>query len=365
MTWRARILCLRNCATAEAVQGFLQPALPLFLSKTSQKKMGLALRMCEENPSHLMSQSIALMFPGQGSQAPGMGQSLIESFPIARETFAQADEALGFSLSNLCAQGPKEELALTANTQPAILTTSIAAYRVLAQELDLSISCAMGHSLGEFSALVAAEALDFADAVRIVRARGQAMQEAVPAGVGAMAAIIGMEAEQLESLCQSCSSPQAQVTPANENGGGQIVVAGHAQAVGDLVAKAKEQKARAIPLRVSAPFHCSLMQPAADRLAQVLEGVQVGPMRFPVIANVDAQPNQDPAKVKSLLVSQVTGRVKWEASVQRANALGVTRAFEVGHGRVLAGLVKRIVPSLQVTALGNCADLDAIKGATA
>lgn len=309
-----------------------------------------------------MSQAIALMFPGQGSQAPGMGQSLLESFSVARETFAQADEALGFSLSQLCAEGPKEELALTANTQPAILTTSVAAYRVLAQEFDLNIACAMGHSLGEFSALVAAGALDFQDAVRIVRARGEAMQAAVPAGVGAMAAIIGMEAQDLESLCQACSSPDSQVSPANENGGGQIVVAGHAKAVGDLVAKAKEQKARAIPLRVSAPFHCSLMQPAADRLAEVLASIKVGAMRFPVIANVDAQPNQDPDKVKSLLVSQVTGRVKWEASVKRADALGVTQAVEVGHGRVLAGLVKRIVPSLRMTPFGTAKDVDTLKG---
>lgn len=302
------------------------------------------------------------MFPGQGSQAPGMGQSLIENFPVARQTFEEADEALGFSLSKLCIEGPKEDLALTANTQPAILTTSIAAYRVLAQELAPSVACALGHSLGEFSALVASGALQFADAVRIVRARGQAMQEAVPAGVGAMAAIIGMEAATLEALCKACSSEEEQVSPANENGGGQIVVAGHAKAVGDLVAQAKEHKARAIPLRVSAPFHCSLMQPAADRLAQVLEPIEVGPMSFPVIANVDAKPNQSPEKVKPLLVSQVTGRVKWEASVQCADALGVTQAFEVGHGRVLAGLVKRIVPSLRMTPFGKTED---VQGASA
>lgn len=311
-----------------------------------------------------MSNRIALMFPGQGSQAPGMGQSLAQAFPVARETFEQADEALGFSLSKMCAEGPKEDLALTANTQPAILTVSVAAYRVLQQELELPVACALGHSLGEFSALVASGALDFQDAVRVVRARGEAMQAAVPAGVGAMAAVIGMEPASLEALCLSCSSESAQVSPANENGGGQIVVAGHSSAVGDLVAQAKAQGARAIPLRVSAPFHCSLMQPAAERLAQVLETVTVNEMRFPVIANVDAAPNRDPTKIKSLLVSQVTGRVKWEASVKRADALGVTRALEVGHGRVLAGLVKRIVPSLRIESCGSPADIDMLKGAS-
>lgn len=305
----------------------------------------------------------ALLFPGQGSQQVGMGKALADTSTAARRVFEEADDALGQSLSTLCFGGPESELTLTANTQPAILTTSIAALAALREEVDLAPLVCAGHSLGEFSALVCAGALKFADAVRLVRLRGQAMQDAVPAGTGAMAAVIGLPAEELEALCaEAVAGTTEVVSPANENGGGQIVVAGHAAAVDRLVALAKSRKAKAIPLKVSAPFHCALMQPAADRLAAALAAVELGPMRVPVIANVDAHPNDDPAKVVDLLVRQVTHRVRWETSMQRAVALGVRTAVEVGHGKVLAGLAKRIDPALVVHPCGSPADLDVVKG---
>ena len=308
-----------------------------------------------------MSEQVAFVFPGQGSQKAGMGATLVADFASARRIFAIADEALGESLSTLCFEGPDEQLARTANTQPAILTCSVAAWTVLREELGITPTVCLGHSLGEFSALVAAGALDFADAVRLVRLRGQAMQEAVPAGVGAMAAIVGVEAAELEALCARHSSPDDQVSIANENGGGQLVVAGHSAAVQRLVAEVKGNRGKAILLNVSAPFHCSLMQPAAKRLATALEHVVVRPLQVPVIANVDAVANEDAALVKDLLVRQITGRVRWETSVRNAVHMGISRCFELGHGRVLAGLIKRIAPELRVVPVGSPADLDVLK----
>jgi [acyl-carrier-protein] S-malonyltransferase len=305
----------------------------------------------------------AYFFPGQGSQAVGMGRALHERFEAARQVFAEADEALGFSLSQMCFEGPADALTLTANTQPAILTTSIAALRVLESETDVRAEVALGHSLGELSALVAAGALDFADAVRLVRLRGQAMQEAVPAGQGAMAAIMGLSTAELEPMCEEAAQGQV-CAPANENGGGQVVVAGHAEAVDRLVALAKSRKARAIPLKVSAPFHCALRQPAAERLDAALEAVSLRPMRFSVITNVEAEANDDPSRVRSLLVRQVTHRVRWAASVQAAAQRGVTAGLEVGHGKVLAGLVKRIAPEIRVASVGSPDDIDVLKGGT-
>ncbi len=298
----------------------------------------------------------AFLFPGQGSQAIGMGKALFDDEPLARAVFEEADEALGFRLSTLCFEGPEAELALTANTQPAILTTSIAALAVLRARTGLVPSVALGHSLGEFSALVAVGALGFADAARLVRLRGQAMQEAVPAGVGAMAAVIGMSEDEVDALCAEAAQGQV-CAPANENGGGQIVVAGHAEAIARLISLAKERKRRAIPLKVSAPFHCALMQPAAERLQAALAEIQVGPMALPVITNVEAEPNVDGSRVAELLVRQVTSRVRWEASVRNAVHMGVSAAVEVGHGKVLAGLVRRIAPQVEVRAAASPADI--------
>lgn len=303
----------------------------------------------------------ALLFPGQGSQKVGMGQALADRFEVARRTFEEADDALGFSLTRLCAEGPADELALTANAQPAILTTSIAVFRVLEAERGLAFDVAAGHSLGEWSALVAVGALRFADAVRLVNLRGKAMQEAVPVGVGGMAAILGMELPAVQALCDEVAEGQV-CAPANMNGGKQIVISGHKEAVDRAAAAAKGKGAmKAVPLQVSAPFHCALMQPAADAVAAALEKVEIGPLRVPVVANVTAEPNQDPARVRELLIAQVTGAVRWEESVQRLAADGVTRGFELGAGQVLRGLGRRIAKDLNITSVGEPADVDSVE----
>lgn len=289
-----------------------------------------------------MSRALAFLFPGQGSQAVGMGRALVEQFPVAAAVFAEADAALGFSLSTLCFEGPEEELKLTANAQPAILTTSIAALRVLMQESDIQPACVAGHSLGEYSALVAAGALDFADAVRIVHERGRLMQKAVPPGVGAMAALFGLSEETVGEVCAEAAQGEV-VSAANLNGGEQIVVAGHTGAVQRAVTIAKVRGAkRAIELSVSAPFHCALMAPAAEGLAKVLEPIPVGPLTLGLIANVTAEVNQDAQQVKDLLLRQVIAPVRWEESMRRMLHLGCKAAVELGPGRVLAGLLKRI-----------------------
>ncbi|QWV94559.1 ACP S-malonyltransferase [Geomonas oryzisoli] len=287
-------------------------------------------------------QSYAFIFPGQGSQHAGMGKDLADNFKTAKVAFEEADDALGFSLSKLCFEGPEEDLKLTANTQPAILAASVAAFRVLKEESPLVPSFVAGHSLGEYSALVAAGALDFADALRTVRARGSYMQDAVPVGVGAMAAILGVEADVLKEICAEAAQGEV-VSPANFNSPGQIVVAGHTGAVNRAIEIAKAKGFRkAMLLPVSAPFHCALMKPAADRLAQTLEAVQVHALTAPVVSNVEAKPNSDAARVKPLLVEQVCAPVLWEQIIQNIVAAGVTNFVEIGPGKVLAGLVKRI-----------------------
>ena len=253
-----------------------------------------------------MSRTIALLFPGQGSQAAGMGKTLAQQFPVAAQVFAEADAALGFGLSRLCFEGPDDDLKLTTNAQPAIVATSIATLRAPEQETGVQATYVAGHSLGEYSALVAAEVLTLADAVRVVRERGRLMQDAVPVGVGAMAALFNLSAEDVATVCAEAAQGEI-VAPANLNGGGQIVIAGHASAVRRAVAGAKARGAkRAVELAVSAPFHCALMKPAADGLTKVLESITVHPSGLQVIANVTADVNTDPQRVKELLVQQVT-----------------------------------------------------------
>lgn len=300
---------------------------------------------------------IAFLFPGQGSQFTGMGQDLAENFPCARQVFEQASDALGFDMSALCFHGSEEDLRLTANTQPAILTTSIAALRVLEQETDLKPSFAAGHSLGEYSALVCAGALTLTDAVCIVRQRGTFMQEAVPVGVGSMAAIMGIDRPEIEVLCRDAAEGEV-VSPANFNSPGQIVIAGHATAVERAMVLAKERGAkRALPLPVSAPFHSSLMRPAADRLADTLKDIQIGNFVCPVVGNVEASPYHEQERVKPLLVEQVCAPVRWDESVLKMQALGVTQYVEIGPGKVLSGLVKRIAKDSTVQ---NISDVDSL-----
>jgi [acyl-carrier-protein] S-malonyltransferase len=290
-----------------------------------------------------------------------MGKELAANFKQAADIFAEADDALGFHLSRLCFEGPEEDLKLTANTQPAILATSIAALRVLQHETGLLPCCVAGHSLGEYSALVAAGALAFADAVRTVRSRGTFMQEAVPVGTGAMAAMLGIEAAELASICDEAAQGEV-VSPANFNSPGQVVIAGNTGAVARAIEIAKGRGFRkAMLLPVSAPFHCSLMQPAADRLADVLARVPVSPIAIPVISNVEAVANSDADRVRDLLVTQVCSPVRWEQSMKAMVEMGVTRIVEVGPGKVLAGLMKRIAKDVATAGIEDSGGIAALK----
>jgi [acyl-carrier-protein] S-malonyltransferase len=295
----------------------------------------------------------ALLFPGQGSQRVGMGRDLAHEYPVVRQTYDEADDVLGFSLSTLCFAGPEAVLMLTKHTQPAILTTSIAVFRALLAR-GLTFDIVAGHSLGEWSALVAAGAMQLRDAVRLTHLRGTYMQDAVAVGEGAMAAVMGLDLAAIQAVCDKATQPDEPVEAANINGGGQIVISGHTAAVDRAIAWAKAAGAkRAIKLAVSAPFHCSLMKPAADRLAAALAGIAIAAPSVPVVANVTAAPTQDPARIKALLIEQVTAPVRWEASIQAIAGLGVTRAYELGSGSVLKGLVKRIAEGIETTTIGE------------
>ena len=302
---------------------------------------------------------IAFVFPGQGSQAVGMGRALAEAYPAARDVFAEADAALGEPLSKLCWEGPDATLTLTQNTQPAILTTSVAAYRALESEgLTARVAFMAGHSLGEYSAHVAAGTLGFADAVRIVRHRGQYMQEAVPVGTGAMAVVLGLDLEKVTQACADAALGDV-VAPANLNGGGQVAIAGSTAAVERAGARAKELGARrVVPLPVSAPFHCGLMKPAEDRLAPELRALRTQTPRVPIVANVDAQPKVDGPSSIEALIRQVSSTVRWEDVVRRLASSGVTAYVEVGPGTVLSGLIRKIQRDATVANVGAPGDLD-------
>lgn len=287
---------------------------------------------------------IAFVFPGQGAQKVGMGKSVTEQFSECRQTFEEADAALGEPLSTLCFEGPEDKLLLTENAQPAILTMSVALWR-LVRARGVTAAFAAGHSLGEYSAHVAAGTLSFADALRTVRARGRYMQEAVPVGSGAMAAILGLDAGAVSRACAEAAAelPGRIVTPANLNGPGQVVIAGHADAVQLACNRAKALGAkRAIPLAVSAPFHCALMKPAENRLAPLLRGLRSSPPGIPVVANVDAEPKRDESAAIDALIRQVSSPVRWEDVVRRLIAEGVTTFVELGPGKVLSGLIRQI-----------------------
>jgi [acyl-carrier-protein] S-malonyltransferase len=311
--------------------------------------------------------STALVFPGQGSQAVGMGKRLAEEFAVARSVFEEVDAALAEKLSATMWDGPADKLMLTENAQPALMAVSLAALRVLETEAGLNLprdaAFVAGHSLGEYSALAAAQALTIADAARLLRTRGRAMQKAVPVGVGAMAALVGTTLDQAKAVAADVAEAGV-CAAANDNGGGQVVLSGAKSAVEQAVEIAKERGVkRAMILPVSAPFHCSLMQPAADVMAEALSQVEVKPPRVPLVANVLAQPVSDPAAIVRALIQQVTGTVRWRESVLFMVEAGVTLFYEIGAGRVLTGLIKRIAEGASASSIGTPEDIITFKAA--
>jgi [acyl-carrier-protein] S-malonyltransferase len=311
---------------------------------------------------------LAFVFPGQGSQYVGMGQALAREYPVARQALDEADAALGGGLLRLMSDGPEEELKKTANTQPAILAVSVAVHRTLVREAGGTFQFPAfyaGHSLGEYSALTAAGAMTLTDAIKSVRARGRFMQEAVPAGEGAMAAILGLEPPVVKEACAEAQKHESGkvVEPANYNSPEQTVIAGHASAVDRAIGICKSKGAkRAMPLPVSAPFHCSLMAPVQPRLADVLGGVQVKQPNAPVIANATAEPNTDPGRIVPLLLTQVTSPVRWVETVQKMALNGVEGIVELGPGKVLAGLIRRIDKGLRTWSVEDPAGLKTVLG---
>jgi [acyl-carrier-protein] S-malonyltransferase len=305
--------------------------------------------------------SFAFVFPGQGSQAVGMGKALADAFAPARAVFEEVDAALGQRLTSIMWEGPAETLTLTENAQPALMAVSLAAMRALEAHAGVDVArdarFVAGHSLGEYSALAAAGALTIADTARLLRLRGRAMQKAVPVGTGAMAALLGLDFEQAAAVAAEAAQGQV-CQAANDNGGGQVVVSGDRAAVERAVEIAKEKGARrAMMLPVSAPFHCALMQPAADAMAQALTSVAVKPPVVPVVANAFVKPIRDPAEIVRALVAQVTGTVRWRESIAFMSAAGVTMFYEVGAGKVLSGLIRRIVDGAGAAAIGTPDDI--------
>lgn len=310
----------------------------------------------------------ALLFPGQGSQHPGMGKGLHDAYPAARAVFEEADEALGEPLSRLCFEGPEDALRLTANTQPALLTVSVAAFRALESrrggEFRFAFDFLAGHSLGEYSALVAGGALRFRDAARLTRRRGEAMQRAVPAGEGAMAAVLGLPAEAVGEVCARVTSETGQVVePANFNGGGQVVVGGRREAVAAAGAALREAGARrVVPLPVSAPFHTRLMAPAAEELRPLLEETEFSDLSVPLWTNADARPIRSGAEARAALLRQVASPVRWEESLLGMAEAGASRFVEVGAGRVLAGLARKVARGAEAVSVGDPEALEAFAG---
>ena len=303
---------------------------------------------------------LALTFPGQGSQSVGMGKEIADAYPEAKAVFQEVDEALGEKLSDIIWNGSEEALTLTANAQPALMAVSIAMIKAMEAE-GFQVTRAdyvAGHSLGEYSALAATHALSISDTARLLRIRGEAMQAAVPVGVGAMAAIIGMEQNALDAVCLDSSNEQTQCQIANDNGGGQLVISGHKSAVDSVMAAASESGAkRAMLLPVSAPFHSTLMQPAADRMAEALDSIDIEPTIVPIISNVLAEPISHPEDIKKRLVEQVTGRVRWAESVGYMSTEGVSHIWEIGAGKVLTGLARRIDRDMSGMAINKADDI--------
>ena len=306
------------------------------------------------------SSRLAFIFPGQGSQAPGMGKELFENFPVARQVFEEADDALGFAISRLCFDGPAEELQLTENTQPAILTVSVAAFRAMTEAGIPPPAFVAGHSLGEYSALVAAGVLNLSDAVRTVRARGSYMQEAVPVGTGAMAAVIGGELSEIQRVCEEASQGQV-CSVANMNSPAQVVIAGNTEAVDRAIESLKGVAKRVIKLNVSAPFHCALMKPAQDRLAPDLEALTFNEPAMPVVTNVDARATIAPNELRDALVRQVSAPVRWSESMQLLAQQGVDTFVEAGPGKVLTGLMRQINRDVKTLNVEDAASLEATR----